>query len=250
MTCFQIYTKYHDSSMCGMYEMLKPVLIVWDSEIMKRIFIKDFDHFADRRNFDLEPRHERDQVSMEMLSIKNGVGWKSLRAVMTPTFTSGKIKSMFPLVCDKADALIKFSMKQAAENQHVDMKKNFGRFTMDTIASCAFGIECNSLVDENAEFPRKVEVFFKLNFIAAIKGLLIVMMPKLYKIFPLTFNPPEMEFFIDVTRKTIAAREAGQKRGDFLDLLLEARDSSDNPNSKRGKFQTQAGTAKIMVIKV
>lgn len=78
---------------------------------------------------------------------------------MTPAFSSGKIKSMFPLVCDKADVLVKTLMKQASENPHVDMKKMFGRYTTDAIASCAFGLECNSVVDETAEFPRKAMFF-------------------------------------------------------------------------------------------
>ncbi|MDK2413645.1 hypothetical protein QHH03_31620, partial [Aphanizomenon sp. 202] len=42
------------------------------------------------------------------------------------------------------------------------MKYNFGRFTLDTIASCAFGIECNSLVDEKPEFAEKVDSFFRI----------------------------------------------------------------------------------------
>ncbi|KAG0714802.1 Cytochrome P450 3A41 [Chionoecetes opilio] len=229
----EMYNKFRDSSMFGTYELWRPVLVLWDPEVIKHIFIKDFDHFTDRRKFDLNTGNEREKLSMEMLTMKNGAEWKSLRAIMTPTFTSGKIKSMFPLVCDKADALVKFSMKEAAENSHVDMKNNFGRFSMDTIASCAFGIECNSLIDKNAEFPRKVEAFFITSLTGYIKMMLFLLMPKLFKFFRVHLNPSEAEFLIDVVRKTMAARKAGNKRGDFLDLLLEARDDPNNPNSKQ-----------------
>ncbi|XP_050717040.1 cytochrome P450 3A31-like [Eriocheir sinensis] len=232
----EIYNKYRSSSMCGIYEVLKPVLVVWDPEIIRHVFVKDFDHFTDRRPFDMNTGNKRDKIAMEMLSLKQGAEWKSLRAIMTPTFTSGKIKSMFPLVCDKADALVKYSMRQASENPHVDMKRNFGRYTMDTIASCAFGIECNSLVNENDEFPRKAEIFFSSSFTGLIKVALLISMPAVFKQlakwFPLSVNPPETDFFINVIEKTVAARRAGEKRGDFLDLLLEARESSDNPDSK------------------
>ncbi|KAG0714682.1 putative cytochrome P450 6a17 [Chionoecetes opilio] len=179
--------------------------------------------------------HERDQTVMEMLSVKNGEGWKALRAIMTPTFTSGKIKNMFPLVCDKADALVKFSMKEAAEKPYVDIKKNFGRYTMDTIASCAFGIECNSLVDEKAEFPRKAEAFFNVSYTSVAKMMLAIFAPKLIKLFRLSINATETDFFIEVVKQTVAAREAreaGPRRGDFLDLLMEARDNADNPDTK------------------
>ena len=236
--------------MYGMYEFNKPVLVTWDTEIMKSILVKDFDHFTDRRYFNMETGQERDQVVSEMVSIKMGAEWKSLRAVMTPTFTSGKIKSMFTLVCDKADALVKFSMKQAAENPHVDMKRNFGRYTMDTIASCAFGIECNSLVDGNAEFTQKVEVFFKPGAGTMLKSILLNCMPRLFKLLGLTLNPVETDFFINVVKQTIAARKAGKKRGDFLDLLLETRDQSDNPDSKHGKSQLWAVGVANMAITV
>ncbi|XP_063858470.1 cytochrome P450 3A41-like isoform X1 [Scylla paramamosain] len=228
----ELRNKFDDARMCGFYEFFKPTLLVWDTEILKHIFVKDFDYFVDHRHFDMKTVHERDLVMMEMLSAVNGAQWKSLRAIMSPAFTSGKIKSMFHLVCDKADILVKISVKQAAQNPHVDMKKNFGRFTMDTIASCAFGIESNSLMDENAEFPRKAQAFFEMSSLRLAKFIAFGVVPRLLKALHVSINPPELDFFVDVVKHTVAAREAGKTRGDFLDLLLEARDNSDNPNSK------------------
>lgn len=129
-----------------------------DPELLKRIFVKDFDYFADRRAFTTPNKEE--SVMNDMLSNVNGDKWKNLRSIMTPTFTSGKMRGMFPLICDKADALVSFNLQEAARKPSVDMKHNFGRFTMDTIASCAFGIECNSLVDEDAIFAKKAAAFF------------------------------------------------------------------------------------------
>ncbi|ROT79404.1 Cytochrome P450 9e2 [Penaeus vannamei] len=137
------------------------MLLVGDPEIMRHIYVKDFDHFMDRRTFNMPSK--KDRVMANMLSMKTGEEWKKLRAIMSPTFTSGKIKGMFPLVCKKADQLVSFCLKEARTKPFVDMKYNFGRFTLDTIASCAF-----------------------------------------------------------VARETMRARQSGNKRGDFLDLLLEA----------------------------
>ncbi|KAG7156545.1 cytochrome P450 6a20-like [Homarus americanus] len=174
----EVYSKYGGSTFCGKYEMFRPILVVGDLELMKHITVKDFDYFTDRRNFTLT--NEGDDVMNDMITNKTGNEWKTLRSIMTPTFTSGKMRGMYPLVCDKADDLVSFSLKEAANNPHIDMKHNFGRFTMDTIASCAFGIEY---------------------------------------------------FFAEVVKETIAAREKGAKRGDFLDLLMEA--GKDNPEKKQ-----------------
>ncbi|KAG0728944.1 Cytochrome P450 3A29 [Chionoecetes opilio] len=227
------YTKYYKSQMCGLYDFFSPVLVIWDPEMLKHVFVKDFDHFGDLRDFNLKTGHERDEMVSEMLSLKTGAEWKNLRAIMTPTFTSGKIKSMFPLVCDKADALVKFSMKEAAENPQVDMTKNFGRFTLDTIASCAFGIECNSLVDQNNVFINNVDAFFKISTATLIKTVFFRFMPRLFSLLGLSINPSAGDFFIDMTKQTIAARKAGKRRGDFLDLLLEAGGKSDSTNEKQ-----------------
>ncbi|XP_050716925.1 cytochrome P450 3A41-like isoform X2 [Eriocheir sinensis] len=226
------YKKHYHSMMFGMYDFFNPVLVIFDPDMIKNVMVRDFDHFTDLRDFHLKTGVERDEMVSEMLSLKNGADWKNLRAIMTPTFTSGKIKGMFPLVCDKADVLVKVLLKEASENTHVNVKKTFGRFTMDTIASCAFGIECNSLLDENAEFPRKADVFFTMSFTAMIKTMFFKFMPRLFKLLGLAINASETDFFIDVAKQTIKARQAGQRRGDFLDLLMEARENSDNPDSK------------------
>ncbi|XP_050716917.1 cytochrome P450 3A41-like [Eriocheir sinensis] len=226
-------SRFREPSMCGLYEFFKPALMVWDIEMLKHILVKDFDHFTDRRQFNFDnAAQERDKMMMEMLSVKNGPQWKGLRAIMSPTFTSGKMKSMYPLVCEKADALVKFSMNQATKQPHVDMKKNFGRFTIDTIASCAFGLECNSLVNEKAEFPRKADIFFNMTGLRLLKFVIVMVAPKILRTFNISVNPPEVDFFINAAKATIAARRAGQKRGDFLDLMLEVLDNPDNPDSK------------------
>ncbi|XP_063858472.1 cytochrome P450 9e2-like isoform X2 [Scylla paramamosain] len=84
----ELRNKFDDARMCGFYEFFKPTLLVWDTEILKHIFVKDFDYFVDHRHFDMKTVHERDLVMMEMLSAVNGAQWKSLRAIMSPAFTS------------------------------------------------------------------------------------------------------------------------------------------------------------------
>lgn len=221
--------------MCGVYEFSRPILVIWGPEMLKHFFVKDFDHFSDRRDFKINSSHQRDRMAMEMVARKNGEEWKKMRSIISPTFTSGKIKSMFPLVCDKADALVQFLMRQAAQNQQVEMKKTFGKYTLDTIASCAFGIECNSLVDENAEFIRMVEAYLAKSSSRIFKIILHKVMPGLFKMLNIPIQTPATDFFIDAVKQAIAAREAGKKRGDFLDLLLEARDNTGDSNSKYGE---------------
>ena len=44
-----LYENYGGHKYCGIFEFLKPTLVVGDPELLKHIMIKDFDHFTDRR---------------------------------------------------------------------------------------------------------------------------------------------------------------------------------------------------------
>ncbi|XP_047493181.1 cytochrome P450 3A24-like [Penaeus chinensis] len=216
----EAYLNHGGSKLCGYYSFHEPMLLVGDPELIRHIYVKDFDHFMDRRILNLPSK--KDIILANMLTMKTGEEWKKLRAIMSPTFTSGRMKGMFPLVCKKADDLVSFCLKEARTKPFVDMKYNFGRFTMDTIASCAFGIECNSLVDEKPEFAEKVETFFNVTPLIIGRMVILSVFPKLAKIFDIRFTAPAIDFFTEVARETMRARQSGKKRGDFLDLLLEA----------------------------
>ncbi|KAK3870708.1 hypothetical protein Pcinc_024089 [Petrolisthes cinctipes] len=230
---YEVYSKYGGSNYCGLYEFHKPTVFVGNTELMKHIFVKDFDHFTDRRTFEFYS--ERDKLISEMLSVKNGKEWKVLRSIMSPIFSSGKIKSMFSLVTQVADTLVTYSLEQASKQPHVEIKDNFGRFTMDTIATCAFGINCNSFANKNAEFAKNADDFFTYGPLKIFKLIIAMFFPKMFKIFNFSFNGPELDFFKNVADQTLSIRKTGNKRGDFLDLLLEERtfDNKENSTNKQ-----------------
>lgn len=219
ISLLQVYKQYCASKYCGLYELHTPILLVWDLDLLKSILVKDFDHFVDRRTVSTKS----ESVLNEILSLKTGSEWKILRAIMSPTFTSGKMRGMFSLVCDKADALVSFCLADIIKNPYTDMKNNCGRYTMDTIACCAFGIECNSFVNENAEFAKRAESFFTMTPKVVLKTTLLMTAPKVFDALKLEPDTSDTKFFANAAKETLVARLKGQKRGDFLDLMLVAR---------------------------
>ena len=66
-----IYLNYPDSLVVGYYMNFgQPILLIRDQDIAKRIGIKDFDHFTDRREIELDK--EENKIFMNMLISLSG----------------------------------------------------------------------------------------------------------------------------------------------------------------------------------
>ena len=70
---------------------------------------------------------------------------------LTTTFTTGKIKMMFPLVRACAEKLRQV-IDHTPSEESFDIKDLAARYTTDVIGSCAFGLDTNSLDNPNSEF--------------------------------------------------------------------------------------------------
>jgi len=67
----------------------------------------------------------------------------------------------------------------------VEVKKTMARFTTDVIASCAFGINVNSLKDPDAEFVRNLRNILKPSVKKGLAMLTALFAPHLQKFFRL-----------------------------------------------------------------
>ncbi|CAL4106072.1 unnamed protein product [Meganyctiphanes norvegica] len=219
----EVYNKYGGSVFSGRYEMFIPVLVVGDPELIKHITIKDFDHFTDHRKLHFS---SKDNTWRHMLFSAEGDHWKRIRNIMTPSFSSGKIKGMFNLVNDRADAVVKHLMKKSDTNYQFDPSTIFGGFSLDAIASCAFGFETNTIEDENPEFKNAVSKFFDMDIWVGLRYLIVSSLPlSVIKFFDLSSfknDSPEMVYLQNIMKQSILLRKEGIPRGDFIDGLLDA----------------------------
>ncbi len=118
-------------------------------------------------------------------------------------------------------------------------------YTLDCIASCGFGVEANGFKEPNGTFRKMVlqatggdqgRPLLMLNM------MISMMFPAVAKALKLSIIDGEsMLFFADVVRKSVALRkEQGTKRGDLIDLVLEAMDNSESfVGTKHGEEEDQ-----------
>lgn len=211
----------------GIYGFHNPIAIASDPEFIKQVMIKDFAHFQDRGMY----TNERDDpLSAHLFSI-GGAKWRRLRAKLTPTFTSGKMKFMYPTVIKVAKqfhTVVDEIVHKNNGSADVEIKDLLSRFTTDVIGECAFGMECNSLKDSNNEFREMGRKMFENYPGRFIKFMMIQMLPKVSSLLRLkVFRSEAANFFMGIVKQTVNYRESNNiKRNDFMDLMLKLKHST------------------------
>ncbi|XP_017782505.1 PREDICTED: cytochrome P450 9e2-like [Nicrophorus vespilloides] len=220
----RIYQRFSNERYTGFYQMNNPMLLIRDPELLKMITVKDFEYFTDHMSF--LPVHSDPLWNKNLLALK-GDKWKEMRATISPVFTSSKMRAMFYLINECAEGLADYFEEESQKTQVVrDMKDVFTRYANDVIATCAFGIKCDSMKEPENEFyvmGRNVLNFDSLwkNF----KMFTVILIPKIARFLDVTiFSRKSSEFFKSVISNNLRMREK-QKivRPDLIHLLMEAR---------------------------
>nr|AAF97936.1 cytochrome P450 CYP6N3v1 [Aedes albopictus] len=212
----------------GVFFFINPVALAMDLDFIKTVLVKDFQYFHDRSIY----YNEKDDPLSAHLVALEGTKWKNLRAKLTPTFTSGKMKSMYPTIIGVAEEFQKMMESEVGGNTEIEMKDVLARFTTDVIGTCAFGLECNSLYDPDAQFRcmgRKIFAIAKGRFVKLIAAQ---QFRSLARSLHVTLIDKEVsDFFIGAVKDTIKYREENNiERNDFMSLLMKLKkvDNSDN----------------------
>ncbi|XP_037043807.1 cytochrome P450 9e2-like isoform X2 [Bradysia coprophila] len=218
-----IYNQLKAQKYGGVMEFGAPALFITDLDLLKQVLIRDFDHFVNRRGFDLE---ENDPHMHYLLGNHNGDAWKRLRSTISPTFTGGKIRRIFQIFDSSAKKMVRYITDQLTESSEVELRPNVHKLTMDIIMSAAFGIETNIFEDPNSLYAvmgnKILTQFAKVSTV--LKFFLLWLSPKMAKILKVKITDDEADQFLSkVIRESLRLRrDNGTRREDFLQIMLEA----------------------------
>ncbi|KAM8704813.1 hypothetical protein ACLKA7_009292 [Drosophila subpalustris] len=214
----------------GIYLTLRPALLVRDAQLAHDMLVKDFASFHDRGVY-VDEVH--DPLSANLFSLE-GSRWKTTRMKLTPSFTSGKLKGMFPTAEASADKMLAYLNNKLSNSSSVeiDMKSLTASYAIDIIASTIFGLDVDSFTDPNNEFRQISKEVNQPTAKNILRGTTSFLYPGLEKIFNrLGSSIDGLERMRDLVHRTIALREKNNLiRHDLMQLLLQLRNTGKISN--------------------
>lgn len=225
------------SKFFGFYGGVRPMLFVRDPELIRAICIRDFQHFHDRGVYRDE---ENDPLSAHLLAM-NGEDWKNMRARLSPTFTSGKLKAMFSTLVAAGDPLQRYLAKCSKNNEDVEIREIAARFATNIIASVAFGIDIDCIDNPDNEFRITGRKIFEQSIDNAFRQLLSFIAPKLMRTFKIRSVNKEVEnFMMSLVKDNLKYREENSViRKDFFQLLVQLRNDGKVGNDDQWESTIQ-----------
>ncbi|XP_008108756.1 thromboxane-A synthase isoform X1 [Anolis carolinensis] len=226
---------------CGYYIGRRMFIVISEPDMIKFILTEDFQNFTNRMTVDLASKPLADSIL-----ILRDERWKGVRGVLTPAFSTARIKEMAPLINQACDILLSNLKVYADSGRAFDIQRNYSCFTLDIVVSMAFGIQLDSFKNSNDTFVKNSKIFFEPAFSRPLLILTIafpfIMIP-LLRILPNKKREEVNRFFIDTVKNTIALRDQqdpNERRRDFLQLMLDARSSDNDVTVEHFDFINQA----------
>jgi cytochrome P450 family 6 len=260
----------------GIYFLRGPILMITDVEIIRNILVKDFDNFVDRNSSKLMKnvfagKTQSDKIWAQQLTSLGGDEWKNVRATFSPIFTSGKMKAMMVFIQEACRSMISSIGKCAENNEAFELKEMLGKYSMDSIASCAFGVDAQSYTNKDSLFVKYASNIFKQTSKDALKFVALILPGgrMLFDAFGVSLTKEtETNFFYDAVIASLKSRrETKHRRNDLVDLMVDAikgeiaedkehednqfeKDAKLNHQTKKGEFDELTIVASAIVFLV
>ncbi|XP_077763952.1 cytochrome P450 3A12-like isoform X4 [Canis aureus] len=166
------------------------------------------------------------------ITVSEDEEWKRIRTLLSPTFTSGKLKEMFPIIGQYGDVLVRNLRKEAEKDKAISLKDIFGAYSMDVITSTSFGVNIDSLNNPQDPFVENAKKLLKFDFPDPflLSIILFPFLTPLYEMLNIWLFPKKITDFFTKSVKRMKERRLKDKqkhRVDFLQLMINSQNSKE-----------------------
>lgn len=196
--------------------------------------IKDFDIFVNRDKN--ENNLIGDKYLGRSLLMLRDQKWKEARMMLSPIYTSSKLKRMYELLTECTEDFIEFYEEKAQKNGNmieIETHDVYARITADGISTTALGFKGDCVRNENSKIY-EVADSMETDFTNPTKAMILGLFPTIFKLLGLQlFRKNIHDFFeTNVLGEIQRRREEKISRPDVIQLLIQA---------KEGQLKTESG---------
>ncbi|KAH9526637.1 cytochrome P450 3A4 [Dermatophagoides farinae] len=210
-----------------------------DPELAQIVCNREFTKFANHHNMAVS-----DPVWDNFLFVLKDEDWKRLRAIISPTFSTGKLRKMKPCLDDTIKLMAKNLDEKILKNPAVNMKEIVGAYTMDSIIQISMGIKIDTIHDPNNLIIQNASKLFGqgMSFTELTIFALATAFPNFVKLLGFKFQAEAMKFLANISREIIQKkreemkiRSKSQKASNFIELILEVEQEQKQVLEQSGK---------------
>lgn len=220
---FELYKKSKAPLVQGIYFFYRPALLVTNAELAMRMLAQDFNSFHDRGTFH---NPQTDPMSSHLFNMP-GNAWRNMRAKLTPSFTTGKLKSMMSTILVEGEVLKKYLEPRSEKGEVIKMKEVLDRYSLNIIASTGFGLDVDTINNPDHEFVNVEAVVNGPGLINSLRLLMAFLCPRVLYVLNTYANPREAtKYFVRLVTDTFEYREKNNViRKDFMQLMMQLRNA-------------------------
>jgi len=235
----RMYNMFPNVKYFGFYEFTTPIYVICDPDLISSIAIKNFDHFCDHRDF---VNLEIEKIVSRNLFNQHGDNWRKMRKVLSPCYTSSKMKLMFDTISQCAEYFTDWLATDSGKfGKTYNMKDIMNKFSTDVVAMCSLGIEVDSLKHPDNKIHSLCKEIIKTNerslSILISKNFPLLMKFLRFKVFNERIENICKDI-VDIMLKT--RKEQGIVRPDMLQMMM-------NDKNKIYNFTTDDMVSQILV---
>lgn len=212
----------------GYFNGMVPNIIISDLDLLRKILIKDFNTFTNRAFT---------KSDSKMLVSMQDQKWKDVRKLMTPIFSSAKMKMMLPLMQECVEAFLEKCESLAETKEEFNAHFVLQCLTLDVIDKCALALDFQCIKNPTNPVIVRIRNFFLspmswiFEIIFTFPELAFIAKPFMrFSDFVLT-----QEFVISKILPIIAKRKSDPQkysRQDALQMLMDASDPTLSTKTK------------------
>lgn len=231
---FYNHPSVREASVFGVNLFYHPTLFVRDPDAVRQLMVRDFAQFSD--HFGHSDAHDT-LGNWNVMMLRNPL-WRRMRQRLSPFFTSGRLRQMTGLVANVGNEM-DAQLRAMPAGTELELKEFAARYSTDVIASCAYGVQANSLANADSEFRHNGRKMFTFTVYRMLEMTTLFFLPEWARLMRFRFFGGATEFIRSTILYVMGEREKvpqAAMRHDLIDMLVELK------NEDRGRKIEDGGS--------